>query len=551
MPTPDQGTGSLLHDLASLSLSPRKRREDSIKEPDLSSRFSQWISRAKAHPNEARRHRSHVAKEEEDIEGGSKDWRHESKLLRRELAALKRDRDELDEQRHKTTADLKRLREKYRKTTDKLDEYRLQFQDQDVALDRERASVQILRGDVSERDGEIDQLTKDCTKAKSRLQRTRDKLDRERVEVSRLNKGLLEIKTQKYPSSENQDALSSLQALRAKHDDIQRKLTASLEEIKTLSTENGSLEEYCTRLKGDRDDIRQRLSREKAQNAAQTHTLLELMNAKTNLEKSRNLLQPIVQIGVDIRLRNLETAREIILKIKQGEKDRAILLSGNVAAHRANGAVDAALFVAGLIPEDYLPEATKVFKKLYQVSPADYGCWSPMVLRMIDCQATIATVQVQHHFKKFDTTHLRNEHDRLHGFLLSRRKRLSSGEFEGDPKAKELLSRIEDIMEEIVDLSRGKGKGRKIFQPFEYEDSEVEGQHLKFVNGSTGVGSVAASISEVDDDSEESDSSDIDDPTEEEEDSSDVTAETGEDSGESGSGSEDESEVAHGTDSEG
>ncbi|KAL2074857.1 hypothetical protein VTL71DRAFT_8636 [Oculimacula yallundae] len=537
MPTPETSTSSLLRDLAGLSLSPRKGRSriDSIKEPDFSSRFGQWMSLTKRQPKEAKRHRS-PAREIKDADSLAQDLHREKKRLRRalkELAELRRDRDELDEQRHKTTTDLKRLRERHHKSTDKLAEYRLRLQDQDRTLDRERANAQILRQEVEEKDEEIDQLTKDWAKAKSRLQRNRDKLDRERAEVSRLNTCLSDVKTQRYPSSENQDALASLRILRTSHEELKREYATSLEDQKALKTESASLEEDCSRLRSDRDAARKTLVVVKAQNASQTQSIAALLKTISDLEKTRDLIQPVLQIGVDIRLRNLETAREILLKIKQGEKDRAILLSGNVAAHRANGAVDAALFMAGLVPEDYLPQASRVFEKLYQVSPEDYGCWSPMVLRMIDCQATIATIQVQHHFKKFDTTHLRNEHDRLHGFLTSRHKKLSPGEFEGDPKAKELLARIEDIMEEIVDLSRGKGKGRKTFEPFEYLESEDEELQLKAKKSNQG-----SAVKYEEDDSPEEDHTSQDDTTETDQDTSQAFESESESESENGSDSE-------------
>jgi hypothetical protein len=111
------------------------------------------------------------------------------------------------------------------------------------------------------------------------------------------------------------------------------------------------------------------------------------------LESDRDLKAPILQIGVDVRLRNLEQARETLLNVSRDETNRTIVMNGNTAAHRANGAVDAAMFQAGLISDEYMEEAKEIFKQMYQVEPSEYGCWSPKLLRLIDCQATVSTVK--------------------------------------------------------------------------------------------------------------------------------------------------------------
>ncbi|KAK0100367.1 hypothetical protein ONS95_008321 [Cadophora gregata] len=530
---------SLFREFAGLSTSPRKNRSDqSMKEPDFSSGFGRWKSSftKKKRPKESHRHRQKFRSDDEDIETVKEERDYERKRLRRalrELEELRRDRDELDGQRHKATTDLKRLRKEDQMKKKKLEEYRLRFQDQEKTSDRLRAHLQSLRKEAADKDKRIDQLTRDEASSRSKTQRLRDKLKREREEVSRLQDDISDLRTQQNPVTDARDTATALRILRKNHDELGRQYEASQEDLKALKADIAQLENDYTRVRIERDDSKQQMIQVQAQNTIQAQDIEDLTKSKVDLEKTRDVVQPILQIGVDIRLRNLESARECLLKIKQAEKDRAIILSGNVAAHRPNGAVDAALFWAGLVPEDYLPEATRTFKKMYQVSPENYGCWSPMVLRMIDCQATIATVQVQHQFKKFDTSHLRDEHERLHNYLVSRQKRLSPEEFEVDEKAKKLLAKIEVIMEEIVDLSRGKGKGRKKSQAFEYIESEDEEIISKPGKQDTGVrvendendkaGDSSETISDEDEDSseEDSDSSDESVSSEENENSED------------------------------
>ncbi|KAH7360872.1 hypothetical protein BKA65DRAFT_534090 [Rhexocercosporidium sp. MPI-PUGE-AT-0058] len=530
---PETSTTSLLLGFVGRSITPRKSKSrsiESIKEPDFSSPFSKWRDsltkkkkKKEKHPKEHRRHRSDVSSRgDDDIEGLRKDLRHERKLLRqalRELAELRRGRDEIDGQRQKATSDLKRLRDKNSRREAKISGYKRKLRDQDVTLDQFRASIRNLRGEVVEKEDRIDKLTTDGTKAKLNLERLREKLGRELVENSRL----------KSVQAEVRDPASHIRLLQTTYDELSSEFALSQDEIKTLKDENTLLEKECTRLRNGRDEARLSVSEMEVRHATQAQEVKTLTQSRVDLETFRDLVQPLLQVGVDIRLRNLEAAREPLLKIKPAQKDRAIMLSGNVAAHRANGATDAAMFMAGLIPEDYLPAATEIFEKLYQVAPTNYGSsgWSPMILRMVDCHATIATIQVQHHFKKFDTSHLRNEHDRLHGFLVRRQKKLSKERFEEDDKAKGLLARIEDIMEEIVDLSRGKapkGKGRKIFEPYVYEESEDEEKEVETQKGV--VEEVESDESDDNseddnDDSEGSESFDEDDSSEEEDKSED------------------------------
>ncbi|KAG4441095.1 hypothetical protein IFR05_003449 [Cadophora sp. M221] len=556
---PESSTTSLLRDLPGLSISSRKsksRSDEITREPDFSFPFSKWRSsltkkKKEKHPKEHRRHRSDVpSKDGDDIESLTKDLKHERKLLRRawrDLAELGKDRDEIDGQRQKTTSDLKRLREKDAKNKIKRDGYRRKLRDQDVTLDQFRASIQGLRAEVSQKEDKIDKLTTNGTKAKLNLERHRERLARERAENSRLKSVQSEAKTPEM----------TLRRLQTTYYELTRDFALSQDEIKTLKDENILLEKECTRLKSDRDQARQKTRKLKEKNATQAQDIKTLTESKMDLEAARDLVRPILQVGVDIRLRNLEAAREPLLKIKGGQRDRAIMLSGNVAAHRANGSIDSALFMAGLVPEDYLETATEVFEKLYQVHPTQYRTsgWSPMILRMVDCHATIATVQVQHHFKKYDTSDLRKEHDRLHEFLVRKQKKQSSENFERDKEAQGLLAKIEDIMEEIIDLSRGKGKARKVFKPYEYEESEDEEKELNVQTGGSELvefdvtNEIDDSSGEGDDDSEGSQSFDEDASSEGDETTEDETARRGESTGQ-GSENESESESDQESDSE-
>ncbi|QSZ35188.1 hypothetical protein DSL72_008055 [Monilinia vaccinii-corymbosi] len=86
------------------------------------------------------------------------------------------------------------------------------------------------------------------------------------------------------------------------------------------------------------------------------------------LKKAHDIREPLVKIGVAIRLRFLDQVRETALGIPRDEADMALRANGNVAAHKDNAAADAALFKGNFVPEEYEEHAKEIFKELYRRS---------------------------------------------------------------------------------------------------------------------------------------------------------------------------------------
>merc|ERR1712093_378867 len=169
---------SLFREFTGLSISTHKskhRSDQSIKEPDFTTGLGWWKSSlTKKRAKDSHRHRRKATSEDEDIDNVREERNHERKRLRRalrELEELRRDRDELDGQRHKATTDLKRLRKEDQKKKKKLDEYRARFQDQEKDLERLRSYIQALRREASDKDEKIVQLTRDEATSKSKYQK--------------------------------------------------------------------------------------------------------------------------------------------------------------------------------------------------------------------------------------------------------------------------------------------------------------------------------------------------------------------------------------------
>ncbi|KAE9378743.1 hypothetical protein N431DRAFT_460073 [Stipitochalara longipes BDJ] len=187
----------------------------------------------------------------------------------------------------------------------------------------------------------------------------------------------------------------------------------------------------------------------------QDATIKDLKLEVSKLEMDRDLKAPLLQIGVEIRLRNLEHARETLLEVPRGEINKAIIMNGNLAAHSAIGAVDAAMFKADLVPENFVEEATKVFKKMYQIEPSRYGIWCPKVLRLMDCRATVNTVKA---FRgRNASADLRDERCDVDNRLIELHNSLGQREFETNEEVDELIQRLELLTTEIVQVDRSRG----------------------------------------------------------------------------------------------
>lgn len=177
------------------------------------------------------------------------------------------------------------------------------------------------------------------------------------------------------------------------------------------------------------------------------------------METDRDLKAPILQIGVDTRLRNFEQARET-LQAGWDDIDHGVVMNGNIAAHCANGAVDAALFKAGLVPDDYLANATEAFKELYMLAPSEYDNESPKSKKVIDCQATIITLKALD--RRTNSSGLRDKFYEVEGKPLELKNTKTAREFDSHLDVDVLLGQLERLTKVIVQLERSKGGQRRL-----------------------------------------------------------------------------------------
>jgi len=105
------------------------------------------------------------------------------------------------------------------------------------------------------------------------------------------------------------------------------------------------------------------------------------------------LVKPLVNIGVSLRLRFLQQAREAIYNHHPTPAEVKVIKRGNEAAHRGNGLADAALFKAQLVDEDHA--LARVFRRLYRCLPTEYLNTNEvtMLSKILDFEASVMAVK--------------------------------------------------------------------------------------------------------------------------------------------------------------
>jgi hypothetical protein len=400
--------------------------------------------------------------------------------LRKELNAqhelrfmeLRHERDEIEGQRQKATSDLRKLRELHERLRAEKKESQ-----KNLHLEKGKLANLMRLSDAyrSERDKYcmIIGLEKAATnQAKSRIQDLERRLLSERRSQNTLNAQLSQsnlenesLRTQLASRSSSQDTAVRYNRLLNEHHHLKRdydRVVEELEDARDLEREVDELRALRVSSKIELNKTRSDLSNAKARISNQSETITELTEEVSRLESDRDILAPIVKIGVDIRLRYLEDARETALGIPRGDIDRAIIMNGNNAAHRANVIADAVLFKQELIPDENLIDAKRIFEDLYCNPPSNYTCCSPRVDKLLDCRATIRTVKAVNNGT--GSADQRDEHMEIVNQLIKMHKDISDDKFEQDEEVRELIEKLEQLTDEIVEVDRSRYNGRRRYR---------------------------------------------------------------------------------------
>ena len=141
------------------------------------------------------------------------------------------------------------------------------------------------------------------------------------------------------------------------------------------------------------------------------------------------------------------------LGIERGEIDFALIADGNAAAHKGNAVADAAVFKAGLFPEDSLRETRRVFMALYSVDHSRFDLYSTKMARVFSYRATMNALKPTK--RGSDSIMQRTDYQLIELILHGKISSLSKKDFQTDPGVEQLILRAERLTDEIVQIERG------------------------------------------------------------------------------------------------
>jgi hypothetical protein len=238
-----------------------------------------------------------------------------------------------------------------------------------------------------------------------------------------------------------QDLKEQLDGKAVVSSDTATKLEARISELGVQPTEQVTkLEERITELDGKARTSDARIN--------------ELQLRVGQLERERDLKEPLFKIGVAIRLRYLELARVPLFNVHNSKLNQELIKRGNAAAHHGMGSVDATLFQGDILSNTW--KAVKrnfiiVFNGLYRSKPANYGSMPSKKMEALDCEATIRTLVVVSNQRLVNTRLVAMEHL---DFIKAKYEKLTGEAFEEDKDVAWRLDRLKELTEDIVESDR-------------------------------------------------------------------------------------------------
>ncbi len=368
----------------------------------------------------------------------------------------------------KVTNDLCKLQNAHAELKTKNANLERQLASEKAKVTDTRAEKEALREERQRQEFTIRQLQKQVSQGNASLAQLREDLSRTRTEKANLmsEKSILEsdlanVRLQSTVAFTTKMS-SELSEAREVYKVAQRNSRSYQSRCGVLEFAIHDLEHQIQVLQNEKDSLSKeleitedKLHKLKLRTSRQAKVIKDLKSEVSDLERDRDLKAPILQIGLDIRLRNLEHAAEMVPKIPRDEIDGAIIMNGNNAVHRANGAVDTAIFQAGLVPDDYMECFEAIFEEIYMVAPSQYGGWCPKVLRLIDCRATIKTVKA---FRRHASLDLREELCEIESKLLELHNSMGQRSFERSKVVNDLIEQLELLTSGIVEADRARGR---------------------------------------------------------------------------------------------
>lgn len=130
--------------------------------------------------------------------------------------------------------------------------------------------------------------------------------------------------------AEYNGVLDKLKSVKANLETVQARLEVAEAQLQNLHPEEEASDEWAFAALGQETKLRLGLEKEVKQ-----------------LKADRDRKEPLVKIGIDVRLRFLEQAKEHVPSQKRVRVEREVLELGNRAAHGGCGEADGSLFALG------------------------------------------------------------------------------------------------------------------------------------------------------------------------------------------------------------
>ncbi|KAM0127031.1 hypothetical protein ACHAO1_009720 [Botrytis cinerea] len=182
----------------------------------------------------------------------------------------------------------------------------------------------------------------------------------------------------------------------------------------------------------------------------------EIKNMRIEMEIQQKNTNILARIGVAVRVRFLEHAKSQVMGLHKRNLNTSFIRRGNDVAHRAYGAVDAAIFAGNHLTDLEKRQLEGVYGLIYDgLCPQNYGSMPPRMLQAINHQGSVVSLYALNN----GSMSIRDKQaagDSM-DFLKNKRIELGDEAFEKYEDVARHLQRLGEFADLIIAKSRRQG----------------------------------------------------------------------------------------------
>ncbi|KAF7879221.1 hypothetical protein EAF04_000418 [Stromatinia cepivora] len=371
----------------------------------------------------------------------------------KEMEAMKSELKEAEAARQKASTDLRKVREKNSAVRTKRRELDLKLAAVNEEVVRLTENISVLETQKSDALSMEDFSTNALYESRKGNKAAELSLQVERLHSATLQQQITNLRSENRNLERKYDSLKDdYHTLEDKHNELDDDAARYRRELLKYKQDAEGYRKKRDAIWTELERVEGRLNDMTTKHMNVLHSRESISQIYQELKKAHDLREPLVKIGVDIQLRFLDQAREIALGISRDEADMALRTNGNVAAHRGNAGADSAIFKCNLVPEEYEEDAEEIFQKLYKQESSEHPVWTGIAERQTDCEATLTATKWSSIFET-----LRDDWCKVWNKLCNLTT-ISDGV--ETRRIVGLITRLEDLTDEIVDIERSRGRHR-------------------------------------------------------------------------------------------